>query len=104
DVKASHSLNWLIDVLIANLREQSEPETIGAAIILADVLSTADIRSTSAKRFIMNASRSYQIAFCEAFQDSRNEQPEHLPTWVVEIALRLLLKDDWYSLGKHGVS
>jgi hypothetical protein len=114
DVKSSHSHKWLCDVLITSLREQAEPETIGAAVTLADVLSDADSRSVEVKQFILNMSPSYfrffyeevgrsRLARIDVFNGLPDKPRDSAPRWLLELALRPLLNEDWWRLGAEGV-
>ncbi len=102
NIASNHSRSWLCDVLLANLKEQAEPETIGAAISLAYLLEDTDHRHIAAKQAILASSFRYLICFCEVVSNDFDREPAaqpQIPAWVVEIALSLLLKDCWWSAG-----
>lgn len=104
DVKTTHSLKWLTDVLIASLREQAEPETVGAAITLSYILSDSDSRSSDVKNLIMNMSATYQGLFCQGVRRTFGSPRNYLaPHWVIEVVLKFLLRHDWWHVFEHGV-
>lgn len=95
-----HSRNWLIDVLLAHLREQVEAEALGTAVALAMLVSDGDPRmpavkaelnkmSVEAKRVLI-ASLSVAIDIAEMGK---------LNNWILEACFEMLLQEDWYNMG-----
>jgi hypothetical protein len=102
-IKSLHSVQWLIEVLIAVLNEQAEHETIGALITLANIFTDTDSRSEHLRDIVLKASGSYQRFFLEQVEAITPDRKE-APRWLRECALKLLLRGDWWTLGREAVS
>lgn len=98
-VKSEHSRSWLIDLLVASLHELSEAENVGAATALAFLLLDKDTRSRDVLQYVVNTSQAYQNFFCKRVWSILDDE-DTIPQWVQEVALRQLLKDDWWSNGE----
>jgi hypothetical protein len=102
EVRSPHSDRWLCDVLIANLKEQAEPETVGTMACLFHILPDSDLRLVDVISFITEASPEYRRVVITKTPGDLAKVP--VRTWIVEMAIRALLRSDWWTLGAQGIS
>jgi hypothetical protein len=100
EVRSQHSLHWLVDVLTASLHEQAESETIGAILSVAYLIPRTDIRCESLTKTVLGASDAYRRFFLERIHQISTNQAS-APRWLRECALLLILRDDWWNLGRE---
>ncbi|WP_163882334.1 NACHT domain-containing protein [Rhizobium laguerreae] len=99
-----HSLGWLQDALLIALREQALSETIGAAIILGQILPDRDKRSREVAAFIKNAGPDYIAYFLYALAERTHYDSRRFPRWAVSIACEFLSLDTWFRFSEEVIA
>jgi hypothetical protein len=106
DVRQTHSKSWLEGILLDALRESSEPENIGALMVLATTLPDGHSQVDETLSILRRSSMAYRKCFFENLDDyevfrvHRNEQTKE---WLVRGAFESLADDHWSDLGLQGV-
>ena len=83
-----------------SLRESTEPECIGAAVLAALRFSTDNPNINEVTSFILNASLDFQKAFLSLLQGRPYGPRRHtFASWVVKLTLLIIARGDWFYLG-----
>ncbi|CDX49836.1 conserved hypothetical protein [Mesorhizobium plurifarium] len=102
-VRSDHSLNWLIDVLLTTMREQSESEALGAAVSLARLLPSSDTRCGEAKSLIRGCSSDFIAQLLEAISSPEPRKEVSISPWITSVAIEILMDGKWYEHGERAI-
>lgn len=98
-VASPHSRSWLVDVLLTALRERSECDSVGAALLLPIVLLDGDSRAAEAMSLLAERTASTRSFVLLSWAD-RFESASWLtlPRWVRQFVTDQLASADWMDL------
>lgn len=109
EVRASESVNWLLDVASDAINEQTENESIGAAYVLCilmpdDHSRVTEVFSSLAARPWVYLNHLFDMLYQRFhFVDPEESTKLELPFWVICLLVHVLASEDWKGMGKEGV-
>jgi hypothetical protein len=99
-----NSRSWYLTFLIEAMREADRTESIGAATLLAYVLPDDDKRTPEVQALLLSSPTEYVTAVFEGRMEQRMyTRGSAPPSWLVETALKVLLRPEWPCLESKGL-
>jgi hypothetical protein len=106
-ISAPHTQSWLFDVLSDYLEEHSEPESVGAAVMLSMTLPTSHNKSSEIKARLLGASEAFRsVVFALVGTLSRMEARDSgikFSSWYTEVVLQTVMQPAWIRLSEEGL-
>ncbi len=105
DTRTSNSYSWFISFLFDLISEADRTENIGASILLMHMLEDGDSRILQIKKYLLSSPPEYiNMIFHSFHEEEFSLDDPKCNDWVIETAISLLLKSNWYFLGKDGLN
>lgn len=98
EVFPRHSRSWLIDCLMAACKENAEPESVGAFLVLTSIVSDDDPRGEAIEIMAEGLSSPFKQLLLTETANRREWDGQSLSPWIGKIALRMLCDQDWLTL------
>lgn len=98
-VASPHSRSWLVDVLLTALRERSECDSIGAALLLPMVLADGDARIPEAAALLSErTTATKRFIFLSWAERHDSAAWLNVPRWARQFAVDELASPNWMEL------
>lgn len=95
-----NSHTWLINFLVETLQEASPSESVGAAIVLSQILPDGSDKEEEVQNFFLSAPPEYMsvVLVSSLPRTEFEEKRKEVKNWFLKIVLKLLLGPRWASL------
>ena len=97
------SMAWLLAFLMEHIREADRTESVGAAIVLCTILPDGDRHVSDVSQYLLAGPQDFAVAVLGKHPARHEAPPAFAQDWVREVALKLLLRDDWTQLCQSDV-
>ena len=109
EVEQPNSRRWLLSFLLETMREATYGESVGAAIVLAQMLEDGDEMVSEVREFFLKAPHSYLSFVIESLEPMFYNEDGSAPLasdaqqWLLGVMLQLLLRPDWFQLSAEAI-
>jgi hypothetical protein len=105
EIDREHSKSWAIDLVGEAIRDQVEPENVGAGTIALRMIDDTAKQSAEIEGALLATSMEYRSCILAGLQMSHRRPTKNgLPAWGSRVALRTLLQENWHNLTEDALT
>lgn len=107
-VSRADSQSWLYNFLISQLQDHNSTESIGAAIVLAQILPDEHGKAEEVRNFLLSSPSSY-LSYVISSNPTRRDillgrKSKFIRSWFLETILKAILSSKWSHLTENALS
>jgi hypothetical protein len=107
-VSRADSQSWLYNFLISQLQDHNSTESIGAAIVLSQILPDEHSKTEEVRNFLLSSPSTY-LSYVISSNPTRRDillgrKSQVIRIWFLETILKAILSSKWFHLTKNALS